>query len=889
MTETLSHSFNGGVISPEFFGQVSDPKYKTGLGHCLNAICLPQGPVANRGGSRFVIPSASLLGTRMVPFAFSVDQTYAMELTNNLVRFHTDAGTLTHGGSAWDISRTYGLGDCVSHGGADYYCKQGHAASSSTEPGVGGSWTVKWTLMADGVFELVTTITTAELFDVHFVQSNDVMTLVHNDQPVAKITRFIPSEYTEYSFKFENETFGSTLGVPGSVVATTSVPGSGPTAWFVGPAYALDDIVSNNGAYYICILAHTPSLATEPPYLTNWLPWYLRTYAVTAVNETGVEESLPGYSGSCFNDLSVEGNINSISWDAVTGASGYNIYKDEGGIAGSDGNFSYIGSTRGGTSFIDNNKKPDISKSPPIENDIYGDTGDYPAETSYFQQRKVFGGTINQPEQVGMTRTGTEADLAFTIPMRDDDSIVFKAASREVSIIRHIIPLNDLIVLTSAAEWTISAAGGGALTPATVQLKAPSHIGASNMRPVAVNNNIVFEANRGSHWHELAYSFEAGGYSTRDLALRATHLFAGLHTVDMGYSVSPYPVIWSTRSDGRMIGMTYVPEEGVYAFHEHETKTLSGASKIKSLCVVPEGDYDYIYAAVERTINGATVVYIERFEPHAFETAEDAYFVDCGATLDNPKVVVGVSNADPGVVETSTVHDLATDDLVDFRDILTLQSQAASDNTHMASLNSNRYRVVVLTTTTFEIWTDEATSMKVDTSAWDAWAEAGGTIRQAVSVIESGLDHLIGETVSILANGAVDVDAVVDSNGDISLTSPASIVHVGLKIETEIQTLKPTLEINEAFGIGASKNVNRVWMIVYRSSGISAGPSLDKLTEYKQRTDEAYGQATRLVSGLLEDMPIEPSWDSDGSIWLKQYHPLPLNLQAIVLELVSGG
>jgi hypothetical protein len=740
---------------------------------------------------------------------------------------------------------------------------------------------------ATGIFELVTNIETHDLFDFHYVQSNDVMTVTRNGHPVAEITRFIPdNEYTGLTFKFTDVTFGSTLAAPTISSVTPSVTFDDKGAWAVGDPYVIDDVVAHNGAYYICTAATT---GNEPPDLTYWSPWFLRTYAVTAVNDTGIEESLPGYSGSALNDLGVEGNVNTLVWGAVTGAEGYNIYKDEGGVAGTDGQFSYIGSTRGGVKFIDNNKKPDISKSPPIENDLYGAIGDYPAEVSYFQQRRIFGGTINEPQQVGMTRTGTESDLAYTIPTRADDSIVFKAASREYSVIRHAIPLNDLIILTSDAEWTISAAGGGAITPATVTLKAPSHIGASNVRPVPINNNIIFEANRGSHWHELAYSFDAGSYATKDLVLRATHLFEGMQTIDMGYAVSPYPVIWATRSDGRMIGMTYVPEEGVVAFHEHETKTLSGASKIKSICVVPEGDYDYIYAAVERTINGSTVVYIERFEPHAFDTAEDAYFVDCGATLDNPRTVTGISNANPAEVE-SVDHGLVTDDLVDFRDVLAIQSQSASGNTHMNSLNGNRYRVVRVDDDNFELWTDEATSVEVDTSAWDPWvASIGGNVRQAVTTITSGLDHLIGETVSILANGAVDVDATVDGSGDITLTNPASIVHVGLKIETEIQTLNPSMAIDNAFGMGILKNVNRVLLQVYRSSGISAGPTLDDLTEYKQRTDEPYGQATRLVSGLLEDMPIEPSWESNGVVFIQQYHPLPLNIQAIIMEIALGG
>ena len=55
-----------------------------------------------------------------------------------------------------------------------------------------------------------------------------------------------------------------------------------------------------------------------------------------------------------------------------------------------------------------------------------------------------------------MTRSGTESDMSFKIPIRDDDRIKFKVAAREANRIKHIVPLTQLLFMTEAAEWRVT-------------------------------------------------------------------------------------------------------------------------------------------------------------------------------------------------------------------------------------------------------------------------------------------------------------------------------------------------------------------------------------------------------------------------------------------------
>ena len=150
----------------------------------------------------------------------------------------------------------------------------------------------------------------------------------------------------------------------------------------------------------------------------------------------------------------------------------------------------------------------------------------------------------------------------------------------------------------------------------------------------------------------------------------------------------------------------------------------------------------------------------------------------------------------------------------------------------------------------------------------------------------SGLNHLEGKTVSILADGAVHPPRTVVAGG-VTLDAPASKIHVGLPIIADLKTLPLILQA-EALGQGRFKNINKVWLRVYRSSGVFVGPSFDKLTEAKQRTTEPYGSPPALKTDELEVVTL-PAWTTDGAICVRQSDPLPLTVVSMTLEAAVGG
>lgn len=683
--KNLSRSFAAGEITPELFGRVDLDQFQTGLALCRNFVTLPHGPAVNRAGLAFVLAAKfSATRSRMIPFTYSITQTMALEFGVGYIRFHTNGETL---------------------------------------------------LTADGsaIYEVGTPYAEADLFDLHYVQSADVMTIVHPNYAPMELRRLGASNWTLTTINFV------------SSVAAPAVPTATATHGSTGTPNYVDYV-----------------------------------YVITALSSTG-EESLASASATATNDLTLAGYFNTITWPAEAGAARYNVYRKYQGI------FSFVAQTEDLT-LVDNNIVPDTGTTPPELTNPFSGANNYPGAVSYEQQRRVFASTITLPQTLWMTRTGTESNLSASTPSRDTDSLVFRIAAREANTIRHIVPLSELVLLTSSAEWAVTANGSAtqALTPSTLSVQPQGYTGASNVVPVTVSNSLLYAMALGGHIGEMTYNYYAGGYVTQDISLMAPHLFDFFTIVDMAYAKAPYPIVWCVSSNGTLLGLTYSPANKVSAWHHHDT---DGA--FESVCVVTEGSESVLYAIVRRTINNAQVRYVERMHSRQVEVLTDSFFVDAGV--------------------------LAT----------------------------------------------------------------GNAMTQV-----SGLRHLEGKTVSILADGAVQPQQVV-AGGVVALQQPANIVAVGLPITADIQTL-PFSFATQGYGQGSTKNVNRVWLRVHNSSGIFAGPTLDELVQYKQRTTEPYGSPPAMITGVVE-LDMSPGWDADGSVFIRQSDPLPLIVASMTIEASIGG
>lgn len=843
--KTLTRSFAAGEITPELFGRLDLVKNHTGLETARNFETLPHGPARNRSGFEYVIETKdSTKRSVLIPFIYSTEQSYELEFGNLYMRIHTAGGTVLE--AAKNITAITkanpGVVTSVAHGFSNgnwvylaaiggmtplngRYAKVAGATADTFQltdlAGNNINTTAYAAYTAGGtasrVYEIATPYLEADLFGLHYTQSADVLTLVHPSYQQRELRRLGATNWTLTAFSLAptiaaptavtvatgtssgnalneykvtavaadglEESLGSAaaLGIVRNITnATRANPGVFTTSAVHGFAVdhpvlmqSLGGMVEVNGNHYLVNTVPTTTTFTLKDVATG-TP--LNTTAFTAYTAGGTV-TLEGVE----NNLTVAGNYNNISCSPPAEAVRFNVYKKQSGL------FGYIGQTAVGSMFKDDNITPDLGKTAPEAYDPFTAAGDYPGAVGYFQGRRWFAGTTNKRQNLWATKSGTESNMSYSIPTRDDDSIAIRLSARQANTIRHIVPLGDLLLLTSGAEWQITTQNSDAITPTSISYRPQDYIGASNVPPVVANGAVLYPQDRGGRVREFKYSWEQTGYKTNDISLMAPHLFDGYTITSMCFARAPQQIAWATRSDGVLLGLTYLPEHQVAAWHHHDTD-----GEFESVSSVPEGDEDFVYAIVNRTINGRTVRYIERKHSRQFDELEDAFFVDSGVTYDGAATVT----------------------------------------------------------------------------------------------ISSGLWHLEGATVSVLADGAVHPQVVV-ANGAIALEYEASKVHIGLPYTSDLKTLPMGLE-TQALGQGTNKNVNKAYVRVYRSSGVEIGPSLDKLTTVKQRTTEPYGSPPALMSREVP-VALSPSWGPDGAIYVRQSDPLPVTVLSMTLEVAVGG
>tara|TARA_B100001564_G_scaffold296454_1_gene261929 strand:- start:550 stop:3054 length:2505 start_codon:yes stop_codon:yes gene_type:complete len=831
-TRTFLKSFSSGEISPEMAGRIDDSKYQQGAATMRNFIAKPQGPAENRPGFFFVKEvKDSTKQTRLIPFRFNVSQTMVIEIGQEYFRFHTQGATLQYAdGSAWSSSTSYSIGDIAKYNNVNYYAKTAH--SNSTPPN-STNW---YALPTDMTYEIPSPYLEAELFDIKFVQSSDVMTLVHSNHEPAELRRYGASNW-----QFFNIDFTAAISAPTGLSVSAYMPSS----------------ASNN------------SDTNED-----------HTYAVTAIASDGVRESAASSTVTVSNNIFVTGAKNTITWNDVVGASRYRVYKEQGGLFGFIGEKDHDSSSNPSTySIVDNNIAPDFAITPPRYETIFSGTNNFPNAVSYFEQRRVFAGTNNEPQTIFMTRSGTESDMSFKLPIRDDDRIQFRVAAREANRIKHIVPLTQLLFMTEAAEWRVTSVNSDAITPTSIAVKPQSYVGANNTQPVVVNNSMVYIASRGGHARELGYNWQSNGFITGDLSIRAAHLFDGFDITDMTLAKAPTPIVWMISTSGKLVGLTYVPEQQVGAWHQHDTD-----GTFESVTTVAEGSVDAAYCVIKRTIGGATKRYIERMGTRDYTLQRDSFFVDSGLTYNG----TNTNTARTVTITSSGNFTKGSSVTLEFPSSIPVFNFGGNGLT----TDLNDAIVIVDGTETYRcditaIADNHTATVKLDRDLPSSLQNTAITSYEIAEKTLSGLSHLIGKTVNILADGAVHPTKVVDSNGSITLNRASSVTHVGLPYVCDLQTLPLALQ-TEAFGQGRVKNLNHAWLRVFESSGIFVGPTSEKLVEAKQRTTEPFGSPPNLKTEDIKIM-LTPSWQDYGQIFIRQTDPLPLTVVGVTLEVSVGG
>jgi hypothetical protein len=146
--------------------------------------------------------------------------------------------------------------------------------------------------------------------------------------------------------------------------------------------------------------------------------------------------------------------------------------------------------------------------------------------------------------------------------------------------------------------------------------------------------NTGYDNTKGLKVGELTWSWEKEKYVTPDMTLLANHVSeSGI--AGIAYQKEPSSVLWCYTVDGDVAALTYLREQDVVGWHRHPIDGI-----VESMATIPGDGYNEVWAIINRTINGATVRYVEMMEKQfdddaatfALNKGLNAFFVDGGIT-----------------------------------------------------------------------------------------------------------------------------------------------------------------------------------------------------------------------------------------------------------------
>jgi hypothetical protein len=835
----LQGNFNTGEISPLFYGRVDVDRYKSALTTCVNYIPMIQGGLLRRSGTAFVSEAkTSTKKTRLIPFEFSITQAYILEFGDKYIRFYKDNGLITRATQAitaatqanpvvvtYSGSDTYANGDRVSinavlgmtqlnnrefivanvNTGANTF--QLHDVLGNAVDGTAYDAYVSGGTIGE-IYEVVSTYSEADLFDLKYTQSDDILYLVHPSYPPKKLSRTGDTSWTLTTIDFLDGPYES----PNSTTTTL-----------------------------------TPSAATG-------------TVAISASSTTGINNDTGFQATDVGRLIRVQ---QGSAWGNVTITDVWTDTSISADVNATLTNTSAKAIWRLG---------------------LWSDTSGYPSCVVFHEDRLTFGGSEASPQRLDASNAGDYENFAPTAldgAVVDSNALSFAFNSNDVNAVRWMTSdEKGLLAGSVAGEWVVSpSTAGEALSPTNVSAKRATSYGSANIQPVQVGKATLFIQRAGRKVREMAYFFDVGGFRSSDLTVLSEHI-TGEGLVQVARQREPQSIVWGIREDGALLSMIYDRDldslKVGWARHVvgGQSDAADSSAIVESVAVIPSPDatHDDIWLVVKRRINGRTVRFIE-YLTKFFETIDeqqDAFFVDAGLTYDAPVTISNATKANP-VVVTANTHGFSNGDKILIRDVM-----------GMDDLNGNTYLVAAAATNSFSL--TSLTGVNIDGTSFGTYV-SGGTVRKMVSTI-SGLNHLEGETISILADGAVLPDQTV-SKGKVTLTNPSATVQLGYGYASKAQL--PRLDAGAADGtaIGKTRRIHRVGFMLHRSLGLKFGMSFDDLDTVTFRTSaDPMTRAPALFSGIISE-EIEADYDFENQVCWQQDQPLPSLILAVAPQLIT--
>ena len=365
--------------------------------------------------------------------------------------------------------------------------------------------------------------------------------------------------------------------------------------------------------------------------------------------------------------------------------------------------------------------------------------------------RLAFGGSKARPATVWVSRSPNPANGDtrfddFTDGINPDNAIIFTLTPLhgKVDAIAWLSSTSKFLAAGtfSGIRRIYGASEEEPISPISLTAKSVNTFGCAYTLPVSDGENLFYLQRGLTSMRSLEYDIQIDGYTTTDRHLVADHLTqSGLK--HLSYQQADPDVIWVTRNDGRLIGLTFKQKEDISGWHRHyfagrhvnDNGLTVDIGRVLWTGVMPRPNKgDQLWLIVEREIPALGTVRsvevmtdepnyplrenyysgedtiddisneqndIRRFTNALYEFQKDAVHLDMAVqyngsdfgidSLETAIAISTITNANPGVVTTATAHGYADGDIV----------YITGDD--MTELNNKYFTVADSTSTTFTL------------------------------------------------------------------------------------------------------------------------------------------------------------------------------------------
>ncbi len=920
-TTAALNSFVSGEFSAKMDGRTDFEKYASGCKTLENMLVHPQGAAARRVGTQFIAEvKTSSLKTRLIPFEFSTTQTYVLEFGNTYIRMFKDKGQITesdvtvsgitqanpavvtassHGFSNGDFvilssvvgmtevnGKTFKVADKTTNtfelqdvDGTDIN------SSSFTAYSSGGD--------ANRIYQITSPYLTAELFELKFAQSADVMYITHPNHEVMKLSRtghtawtLTEVEFTDGPYLSENTTTTTLTPAQSATGTGINITASAITGINGGAGFQTTDvgrIISFNSGK-AKITARTNTTVVVATITTA----FANTDA-TAAFKLGAFSDTTGHPScvSFFEQRLVFAGTSDEPQTLYFSKSG--DYENMTTGTNADDAMVYT---------IASNQVNKIRYLKAVRTLLIGTTGGEFTVSADGTDAAVTPTNIQIRRQSSFGAANVDAQPA-------GNAILFlQRAKRKIRELAYnydtdgyIAPdlciLNETVTDSGVNEMAYQQAPDSILWAVRDDgvLSGLTYQRTDNV--VAWHRHLIGgKADTTKNIIQQEISFTANTTVVNGTNNTITLSSHGLSTNDPVYYYAAANPITGITS-GRLY---YVIASDSNTIKLASSAANSAAGTAISLTGPSTASTQYIYQGVNIASN---VIYSSS---HGFKTGDKIFYDNIGTAIGglSENVEYNVSRVDDDQFKLYTDSKLIN--------VVLLTSAHSSEQTDNILQNTKVESVATISGDLNEDelwiisqrWVNGAVRRYVECfSNFDFDETAPEDFKFVDSHLSysgvavnslSGLDHLEGETVSILADGATHAKKTV-SDGSISLDRASRKVTVGLPYNSVLQTMRIEGGAGQLEGTaqGKIKRISKIVLRLFETVGAKVGPSLDNLETVPFRTTS--GAMDLPVSTFIagdKEVEFSDDYNTDGFIFVKQDQALPLTVLALYPTIVTN-